>query len=290
MKFRSDIDRQQDVSGGNRRSLASGARVQLNTAPRSATFRSLQRAIAPLANGREIELRTLKRRKRRAPGAVSFRKIAAFTLVELLVVMGVIALLVGLILPVLARIKLNAKINSAREVMRNVETAVADYRARYTWQPGASIPGQDVTYGLVVNGRGIASNADLMTVLMDLDTGINRNHVKNPHHQVTLFAPRCADTSSPGLSSVDNELRDPWGHSYVITIDGNSDDYCDDALYSVIGAQRERGLVDPANNGKGPFLYRGSIMIWSLGPDGKADASTNSAGSIKNKDNILGWQ
>jgi len=36
-------------------------------------------------------------------------------------------------------------------------------------------------------------------------------------------------------------------------------------------------------------LLRGTVMIWSLGPDGKADATVSAKGE-PNKDNVLGWQ
>ena len=66
---------------------------------------------------------------------VDSRGFRAFTLIELLVVISIIAILAGLLLPVLAVAKKKAKITSARTEMNNIAAAVAAYQAAYTLAP-----------------------------------------------------------------------------------------------------------------------------------------------------------
>jgi hypothetical protein len=73
----------------------------------------------------------------------------------------------------------------------------------------------------------------------------------------------------PGIWSVpdaggnrDYVFRDPWGNPYVITLDLNLDDRCDDAAYS-------------------PPSINAPVAIWSFGPDGRPETKD---------DNILSWK
>jgi hypothetical protein len=57
------------------------------------------------------------------------------------------------------------------------------------------------------------------------------------------------------------------------------------------GASGYFGLSNSVDtNGNGShFAYKGKVMVWSLGPDQKADAS-KSAVANPNEDNILSWR
>ena len=229
----------------------------------------------------------------------------AFTLIELLVVIAIIGILASLLLPVLAKVKVKAKIGQAKTDMQNLAAAISQYEAEYSRLPGVTPNGLDITYGYstATNGGGpagtanvgIYTNSDVMSILMDINAGINLNHVKNPNHTVLYNAKQVSDTISPGLSTVDNQLRDPWGHSYVITLDMNGDNLCQDALYSLpavanpthSGTQGLVGLQDV--NGNGIYQLHASVMVWSEGPDGLAP-TTDAANAGGNKDNILSWQ
>ncbi|MBU6409370.1 MAG: hypothetical protein KGR98_03185, partial [Verrucomicrobia bacterium] len=125
-------------------------------------------------------------------------------------------------------------------------------------------------------------------------------HVKNPQKQVFLSAPTVADTNSPGVGP-DLVYRDPWGHPYVISMDANYDELCRDSYYGLqVVSQTQsgassgfNGLFNPNPNPstqlqKDDFVFRGKVMVWSAGPDGKVDPSANAI-SIPNNDNILSW-
>ncbi len=112
------------------------------------------------------------------------------------------------------------------------------------------------------------------------------------------------------LPGVGNDLvyRDPWGNPYVITMDLNYDEQCQDAFYCLTAVSSTspssnptsgiNGLINPdgtANN----YRYHGKVMVWSAGPDGQIDPTAyqpptgplqGSANSGVNKDNILSWQ
>ncbi len=231
----------------------------------------------------------------------------AFTLIELLVVIAIIGILAGLLLPVLAKIKGDAKKTQAKIDMTSLSAAAAAYQTDYGRPPGVTVNGLDITYGYSTAASnaapnpastvnlGIYTNSDFMAILMDITLGANLNHARNPRNLILFTPQQKSDAASAGFSIVDNQFRDPWGHPYVITLDMNGDGLCQDALYSLpavanpsgSGRQGLVGLQD--YTGTGVYQVRGSIMIWSEGPDGIAP-TTDPANAGGNKDNLLSWQ
>src|SRR5690349_17998675 len=59
----------------------------------------------------------------------------AFTLVELLVVIAIIAILAGLLLPVLVKVKQQAKVRQARLEVEKLATAIIQYENAYSRYP-----------------------------------------------------------------------------------------------------------------------------------------------------------
>ena len=248
-----------------------------------------------------------------------------FTLVELLVVIGIISILASLLLPSLSKAKDSAKKAQAKTEMQNIAGAVQAYNAEYNRFP---IPSQiaksltaaspDYTFGtmhmngsrarLLKNreggnlpkiaspGRLQVSNAELVAILQDVEVfrngrpTSNRNHKMNTRKVNFLNAKNATSESEPGVG-VDGVYRDPWGNPYIVTVDGNYDGKTIDVFYGQggISAAGKGAGLNGLTKTKGGYQSNKAVMVWSLGPDGLASADAKANADV-NADNILSWQ
>jgi prepilin-type N-terminal cleavage/methylation domain-containing protein len=258
---------------------------------------------------------------------------AGFTLIELLVVIAIIGILAAMLLAVVPAVTNAGKKTKARLEAQAIATAIEQYDSAYGRFPVSSAvqtaaatgPTGDFTYGgsvlsnsMVQNPSAYPSgysiyttnNSEVIAILMNLTNypnvllgaTANVNYQKNPQKTIFLNAkmsgwdPSQLGTPQPGVGN-DLVYRDPWGNPYIITMDLNYDDVCNDAFYCLRAVSLQNGqtgynglvnTTDVGGNGNN-FQYHGKVMVWSAGQDGKIDPG-DPANDWENKNNVLSWQ
>lgn len=190
----------------------------------------------------------------------------AFTLIELLVVIAIIAILAGLLLPVLSKVQERGRITQARTEMQSLVAAISSYESDYSTYPLAN-PAitSDTTY---------TNNSEIMVMLLDVDTSgdsaprlnWNLNSARNPRHIVYLQVKQAKSGFGAGLDG-STVLNDPWGTPYEITMDIDGDNKC----------------PDPRD---GSALISRPVLVRSYGPDRMPDPDIDDPDS----DDIDSWR
>jgi prepilin-type N-terminal cleavage/methylation domain-containing protein len=201
----------------------------------------------------------------------------AFTLIEMLVVIGIIAMLAGLLLPAVTAASRHAQVKRAKGEISMLAQAIQSYYSTYSRYPvstnamysaSSATPPEDFTFGTffgsplykgnaaVLNASGgyQTNNSEVISILMDLEYShdslgnpiptANQGHVKNPQRIQFLSAKMSGDFNLAGVGN-DNVYRDPWGNPYIISMDLNYDGKCRDAVYR----QQKVSQVKPGKPG-----------------------------------------
>jgi type II secretory pathway pseudopilin PulG len=184
----------------------------------------------------------------------------AFTIIEALIVMAILVVLVALLLP--ASSNPVAPMSKLAQIqISQIVQAIKSYKAVYGRYPVptnvqivASANKKDFTYGgpalnaFLEPGSVTTLNADIMAILLDYTNypsgkpTVNNNHNLNPQKIVFLHARFIDNTNAPGMGS-DLVYRDPWGHPYIISLDLNGDNRCQDAFYKSHLVSRKNGAL-----------------------------------------------
>jgi prepilin-type N-terminal cleavage/methylation domain-containing protein len=202
----------------------------------------------------------LRRGEPRTPNVESGQ---AFTLMELLVVITIIAILMGLIFPVFQGVQNQAKKAQAKNDLAQIGTAVNAYYTEYG------------KYPVVADDTPIANTADLFYTLRAIASGtVNASDAANPRKIVFVEIPDAKNQSQPrsGIKTSDGQWYDPWGTSYKIAIDGNYDN-------TVANPYGPTG-------GAGSDPIRAGVISWSLGKDKQFGKNGKFTGS----DDVISWQ
>jgi len=146
------------------------------------------------------------------PKSTAYSLQSGFTLLEVMLVIGIIAILAGLLFPVVIGARARAKEKQAAAETRTILVAIKAYRQEYGKWPAQIYATQDVTY--------VTNNWIVIQTLL----GSNVTHPENISRQLNpknkIFLNLQVNTNNPDY--VGNYL-DPWGIPYVICIDQNED-------------------------------------------------------------------
>jgi prepilin-type N-terminal cleavage/methylation domain-containing protein len=209
---------------------------------------------------------------------------SAFTLIEILVVMTLIAILVGIGVPAFTSVMEQARKTQAKNEEQQIIAAVNAYYTEYGKYPLPAGGGADTTYG-----SGGTSNGELFYTLRAVTGGtMNAADAANPRKIVFIQPPVSKDQTKPrsGVQTATSIWYDPWGSPYNIRIDGSY-------INSVTNP-----YSDTPPPGGNP-LYIG-VIAWSFGKNGKlgggsaAAGFSSSEGGIANNfsgsGDVISWQ
>ena len=170
----------------------------------------------------------------------------AFTLIELITVIAIIAILMGLLFPAISGAKETARRGQAATVIKSIVNASKSYANDYGKYPpidsassgggsggGGATADTYYSYGDTKNGKCKEDNNELFDVLRAIDRGANVKHVMNKRQQRYFEEKKATDPKLPREGFADGkefsddiqgQLFDPWGNQYCVVLDGDGDE------------------------------------------------------------------
>jgi len=218
----------------------------------------------------------------------------AFTLIELLTVITIIAILMGLLFPAISIAKDQARKAQARADVTNIAAAVKQYYAEYSKYPlgalsqsGGGTP-TDILFGGAVTPPN--SNQMVFDILRNTISNGGTPGTPNPYNPraIVFFegknvpdptAPKGGFIPTGATIGTVGSYIDPWGREYGIAIDADYNNQIQNLPY----ADFEGSINGP----------RVGVAVYSLGKDGIV-GSASTAGAYRSgttvSDDIISWQ
>jgi len=212
----------------------------------------------------------------------------AFTLIELMVVITIIAILMALLIPATIIAKGQARRTEAAHDDAAIVNAVKAYFTEYGKYPdafpAASVQGASSDTAVGDPEAGMANaNSFLFNILRSLNAAPNLGFVQNPRQTVYFdtrlvqnpAAPKAGFMDNPGVNqAVRGCLFDPWGKQYNVVMDTNFDNMINlDAYYTDFATPNSPNL---------------SVGAFSMGADNKLGTGGNKV--YQKSDDIVSWQ
>ena len=212
-----------------------------------------------------------------------------FTLVELLVVVGIVAILAGLLTPAVIGAQQQGRITQARSDMATILLALKGMDGTYGKMVAKSGSGTGTTYKFgdeswdedkfnseVKNVKldGPSQKAKYYAFIAELSDPGNdkiKSHLSVNKRKMKFLDPRPEYNPAKDYDDSTNQPHlwlDPWGNPYVILVNV---DYSDE-------------IVDPTDTSK---LISGKAIAYSYGPDGEGNST---ASASENNDNVCSWK
>src|SRR5437867_1817513 len=188
---------------------------------------------------------------------------AAFTLMELLLVIVIIVILVGLAFPVFQGVLERAKKLQAKNDLTQIVTAVNAFYTEYGRYPTTATTDAAATYG---PGGSTTENGGLFSELRATSTTLNTRQI------VFISPPDAKNQNNPrsGIKTSTGGYYDPWGSEYALALDATYDNQ----------------ITNPytADTGAGPTTLRQGVIAWSIGKDKTQGTSFTAS------DDVISWQ
>jgi prepilin-type N-terminal cleavage/methylation domain-containing protein len=201
---------------------------------------------------------------------------AAFTLIELLTVIAIIAVLMGLLFPALSGAKEQARRADAGVALRNIVAACKSYQTDYGKFPPVATATDSSgisSYGDKNEGKCKDNNSTLFDILRSINRGANVDYKMNKRQSKYIEGKVANDKKNPRNGFCDGsdfqayagQYMDPWGAQYCIVLDAADNGTIDmSGFYSDLTAANPirvsaAGFSMGKDNQRGGKGYRGQL-------------------------------
>lgn len=200
-----------------------------------------------------------------------------FTLVEILTVIAIIAILMGLLLPVMSTAQRKGKENKARAAIQSIKFAIEQYENDYGILPKFGTVAGDMVFNETIaksqDKSAASTNADSKTYdqFMELLTLANKDDgtaVSNENTKKIRYLEAPANKVKDVNKNEGYFILDPWGRRYGIVIDNNYD-----GMIGNGGSASDRTFDEGVKTGQ---KLRAKVAVFSYGAlkENAADDST----------------